>query len=75
MFKLWGQGIGGSIGLERHGDWYCLCRFDVGLVLYERQGTVWVPQEFYLVKLCCLAKNLMGMEYSRLGLHMEQQAV
>ena len=33
-----GEKTGGRVGQEHHGDWYCLCRVDVGLVLYEGLG-------------------------------------
>lgn len=41
----WGEVIGRGVGLERHSGRCCLCRFDVGLVLCEGLGMVWVPHE------------------------------
>ena len=64
----WGKEIRGSVGLEGHCGRYCVHRFDVGLVLYEGLGTVWVPQEISMKKLWKLFKFYGPCIWYKVGL-------
>ena len=47
LFMQWDEVIGCNVGLERHGGWYSLRRFDVGLVLCREWDGLGITRNFF----------------------------